>query len=336
MKKTNLILVIIVIALSISVSIVYFVRNSDKQTVFRDFAVQDTASIDKIFLADKNNKTVLLEKKGKYWIANKIHVARKDFTELLLETIMKLEVSAPVPNAKLDKVLKDISVSGVKCEIYQNGEISKTYYIGGVTNDNTGTYMIMEGSDVPFILRIPGFNGFLNVRYNTEINEWREKIIFNYQVQDIAKVYAEYPDNIAESFIAISKGNNKFDLTEIDGNPVTFRFDTLKVKQYISSCKFIGFEAFILDTLQQFKLDSLNKRPILSRFSIEDTKGKKKSFKTYYRQNINKLLDDDGHLYKWDIDNLYGVIDNKEVVLMQFYILDPITVGKSDFAIATE
>lgn len=333
MKKTNLILIILVVIVTATVTTIYIVRNTDKKTVFRDFAVQDTATVDKIFLIDKNNNSVLLERKENFWTANEIYRARRDFTNILLETIKRLEVSAPVPDTKLDKVLKDLSVSGVKCEIYQNGELSKTYYIGGVTDDNTGTYMILEGSDVPFILRIPGFNGFLNVRYNTEINEWREKIIFNYQFQEIAKVKVEYPGNNNESFIAISNGDNTFNLTEINGKPVGFRFDTIKVKEFISSCKFIGFEAYIMDSLQQFKRDSLNKQPILSKYTIEDFKGKKKIFKTHYRQNINKYMDDDGKLYDWDIDRLYGVIDDKEVVLLQYYIIDPITVGKSEFAI---
>jgi hypothetical protein len=334
MKKTNLILIILVVLLTATITVIYIVRNTDKKTVFRDFAVQDTATVDKIFLIDKNNNSVLLERKENFWTANEKYKARRDFTNLLLETIKKLEVSAPVPDSKLDKVLKDLSVSGVKCEIYQNGELSKTYYIGGVTDDNTGTYMIMEESDVPFILRIPGFNGFLNVRYNTEINEWREKIIFNYQFQDIAKVKVEYPGNNSESFIAVSNGNNTFNLTELNGKPVNFRFDTIKVKEFISSCKFIGFEAYIMDSLQQFKCDSLSKQPVLARYTIEDIKGKKRSFKTHYRQNINKYMDDDGNLYAWDIDRLYGVIDDKEVVLLQYFIIDPITIAKSDFSIA--
>lgn len=333
MKKTNLILIIIVVLLSATVTTIYLLRNTDQKTVFRDFAVQDTASVDKIFIVDKNNNSVLLERKDDYWTVNGSYKTRRDFTNILLETLKRIEVSAPVPDSKLDKVLKDLSVSGVKCEIYQNGDLAKTYYIGGVTDDNTGTYMIMEGSDLPFIVRIPGFNGFLNVRYNTEINEWREKVIFNYQFQEIANVKVEYPGNNSESFIAISNGDNTFDLTEINGKPVNFRFDTIKVKEFISSCKFIGFEAYILDSLQQFKRDSLSKQPVLSRYTVEDFKGKKKSFKTHYRQNINKYKDDDGNLYEWDIDRLYGVIDEKEVVLLQYFIIDPITVGKSEFAL---
>ncbi|MCK9255125.1 MAG: DUF4340 domain-containing protein [Bacteroidales bacterium] len=331
MKKTNIILLIIILVLVIITSGLYFIQNSSNQTSYRDFAVQDTASVDKIFIADKNNNTVLLERKDNYWEANKSFTARRDLTNLLLETFYRIEVSSPVPQSKLDKVLKDISVRGVKCEIYQNGKIAKTYYIGGVTDDNIGTYMIMEGSEQPFIIRIPGFNGFLNVRYNTDINEWREKLIFNYKVQDIAKVVVEYSNFSENSFIAINNGNNSFDLTEINGNKIGFDFDTLKVKTFISSCKLIGFDAFISDSLQQEKYDSLSSLPFVAKYSVEDMQGNIKSFKTYLRQNITKLLDDDGNLYDWDIDYLYGILDDKTVVLLQYYIIDPIATTKSSF-----
>jgi len=325
MKKTNLILFISLIILLVLVVIIFLRQNSDSKKVLRDFAVQDTASIDKIFLADKSNKTILLERKGNYWTVNGTYKARRDFVDLLLETICKLEVNSPVPEAKLDKVLKDLSVTGIKTEIYQKGKLVKTYYVGGVTQDNMGTYMIMEGSDVPFIIYIPGFNGYLTVRYNTELNEWRERHVFNYQIQEIAKISIEYRELKEESFIVIADENNNYRLTDIDGNNVDFEYNALMLKEFVARCKFVGFEAYIMDELQQHKMDSLSKEPMIGKYTIEDKKGNKRTLKTYYRQNINNFKDDDGIPYDHDIDRLYGIIDDKEVVLLQFYIIDPIS-----------
>lgn len=331
MKKTNLILFISLIILVVLVLIIFLRQNSDPKKVLRDFAVQDTASIDKIFLADKNNKTILLERKGNYWTVNGTYKARRDLVDLLLETICKLEVNSPVPEAKLDKVLSDISVSGIKTEIYQKGELVKTYYVGGVTQDNMGTYMIMEGSDLPFIMYIPGFNGYLSVRYNTDLNEWRERHIFNYQIQEIAKISIEYNQSKEESFMIIAEDNNNYRLTDIEGNDVGFEYNTMMLKEFVARCKFVGFEAYIMDELQQHKKDSLSKEPMIAKYTIETKKGDKRSLKTYYRQNINNFKDDDGVPYDYDIDRLYGIIDDKEVVLLQFYIIDPISLTKSEF-----
>ncbi|HOZ30931.1 MAG TPA: DUF4340 domain-containing protein [Bacteroidales bacterium] len=333
MKKTNLILFILLVIAVTVVVIIFFKQKSEPEKVLRDFAVQDTAAIDKIFMADKSNKTILLERKSNYWTVNGKFTARRDLVDLLLETICKLEVNSPVPEAKLDKVLKDLSVTGIKTEIYQHGELTKTYYVGGVTPDNMGTYMIMEGSELPFIVYIPGFNGYLTVRYNTEINEWREKNAFNYKIQDIAKVSVKYGDNKDESFIVEALGKNGYCLKDIDGNDIAFEYDPLILNEFVARCKYIGFEAYIMDELQQSKRDSLSKEPMIVQYTIENKSGETRTLKTYFRQNINKLLDDNGVPYEYDIDRLYGIIDDKEVVLMQFYVLDPISLTKSEFMV---
>jgi len=332
MKKTNLILFILLIITVAVVLLIFLRQNTDSKKVLRDFAVQDTASIDKIFMADKSNKTILLERKSNHWVVNNKYVARRDLVNLLLETMSKIEVNSPVPEAKLDKVLTDLSVTGIKTEIYQKGELVKTYYVGGVTPDNMGTYMIMEGSELPFIVYIPGFYGYLTVRYNTELNEWRERHVFNYKLNDIAKVSIDYRDNKNESFIVEAEGDT-YCLKDIDGNKVDFKYDEYTLKEYVARCKFLGFEAYIMDELQQHKRDSLLSEPMIANIKIEDKNGQVRSLKTYFRQNINNFRDDNGVPYEYDIDRLYGIIDDKEVVLLQFYVLDPISKIKSDFRI---
>lgn len=330
MKKTNLLLLIVIVIL-IGVSIaIYFVRNYDSQSTLRDFAVEDTASITKIFLANKQGSAVTLEREENRWTVNKQYTARRDFVNNLLTTIKKIEVSSPVSSAKLERVMKDLAVQGIKVEIYQGDECVKVYYVGGVTEDNNGAYMILENSDLPFILTRPGFTGYLPVHYLPELSEWRERIAFNYSIDDIAKVYVEYPDR-DESFIAERLGENNYNLKNIDGSSMEIPFDTLRVKEFVSRIKFVGFETYILDSLQAFKRDSLQKTEMMASFTIEDKTGAKSKLVTYRRPNTSGLFDPQGNLFEYDVDNLYGIINNNEVVILQYPIVDPITFYKSDF-----
>jgi len=330
MKKTNLLLLIVIVIL-VGVSIaIYFVRNYDSQSTLRDFAVEDTASINKIFLANKSGSAVTLERAGNHWTVNKQYTARHDFVNNLLTTIKKIEVSSPVSSAKMERVMKDLAVQGIKVEIYQDDELVKTYYVGGVTEDNNGAYMILENSDRPFILSRPGFTGYLTVHYLPELSEWRERIAFNYNIEDIAKVYVEYPDK-SESFIAERLGENNYNLKNIDGSNVGVPFDTLRVKEFVSRIKFVGFETFILDSLQAQKRDSLQKTEMLASFTIEDKAGAKSRLVTYRRPNTTGLFDPQGNIFEYDVDNLYGILNNGEVVILQYPIIDPITFYKSDF-----
>lgn len=330
MKKKNLILLIVIGVLIIVSGAIFFVRNYDPQQTLRDFAVEDTASIDKIFLANKRGGVVTLEREADHWIVNGMYTARRDYVNNLLTTIKKLEVSSPVSNAKLEKVMKDLAVKGIKVEIYQNGDLSKTYYVGGVTEGNDGAYMILEGSDLPFIVSRPGFTGYLPVHYLPELSEWRERIAFNYKVEDIAKVIVEYPD-AKDSFIAERKGENTYSLCNIDGSPVDIAYDTLRVKEFVSRIKFIGFETFILDSLQAEKRDSLQKTQMLASFTVQDVNGQKNKIVTYRRPNTTGLFDPEGNLFEYDVDNLYGILNDDLVVILQYPIIDPILFDKFDF-----
>jgi hypothetical protein len=335
MKKKNLILFIILAVLVIALIIIYFVDNRKvkKITEFRNFAVEDTTSINKIFLASMNNESVLLERHNGYWTANEKYIARRDLIDILLQTIKRVEVRERVRENQIKSVMTNIAAAGTKIEIYQNNKLVKTYYVGNDSAGSFGTFMILEGSEVPFVTHIPGFNGYLSIRYVPEINEWRERIIFNYNAKDMSKITVEQNNEPEQSFIINSFGNNKYSLTDLNGNNVDFPVDTLTIKEYILKIKYLGFEAYLDENLHNEKLDSVINEPFITKFTIEDKFGKSKTLKTYLRQNIGGLLNDEAEPYEWDIDNLYGIIDNKEIVILQYYTIDPINYKKSYFSL---
>ena len=97
-----------------------------------DFAIADTAAVDKIFIADKDGNQALLERSsGRYWKLNGTHFARKDAVDLLLKTFLRARVQRPVPQGELSTVNRLLAGRGKKVEIYQGGETPvKTWYIG--------------------------------------------------------------------------------------------------------------------------------------------------------------------------------------------------------------
>lgn len=300
--------------------------------VLRDFAVRDTASIDKIFLADKQNNTILLERKSSFWTVNKDYIARRDFVDLLLETMLKIEVAAPVQQSKLDYVLRSLSTNSTKVEIYQKGKLTKTYYVGGTTQNNTGTYMILEGSNAPFEVHIPGFSGFLTTRYITSIYEWRDRMVFKYDVSDIRSVSLEFPQSPSQSFKAINLGNNRYELVALETGKKINNFDTLRVKEFIARYKNVGFESYLNYTDEYLKLDSILQTPILCRYTVEDAKGRKVVLKTYPRPNFKNTYDEEGNFYNNDVDRFYGVINNDvDLILLQYTYFDLLTKVLDDF-----
>ena len=84
------------------------------------FAVEDTSIINKIFLADRNGTSILLEKNKNNWILNKKYDVKKSSINILLSTIKEIKVHKSVPDKETNNIIKDIATNGIKVEIYSN------------------------------------------------------------------------------------------------------------------------------------------------------------------------------------------------------------------------
>ena len=331
MKNNKILIIVLVLLVAIAIYFTMFFNNKSTDKVLMDFRVEDTASINKMFLVDKANQQILLEKKKGFWTVNKEYTARKDFINILLKTIYRVGVKAPVPKTKQNTVLKNMATGSIKIEIYTEKGKIKTYYVGGATADNMGTYMLLENSSEPFVVEIPGFTGFLTSRYSTNIVSWRDKSVFQYNLNSISSISVEYPKNKEKSFIALSLGNNKYELRDFYNNTVIKDVNELKIKTYVSTFKNVHAESFVVNLNKDFVDSTLASTP-LAIFKVKDIHGNEKVLETFIRPNFGNLLDDQGELFKHDYDRLYGYIKNtKELVLIQYYVFDPLLSERSYF-----
>ena len=178
-----------------------------------DFAVKNTGEIGKIFIADREGHTVTLEQSAKGWIYNGKYPARPTAMETLLETISQVNVLNIPPNGAVPGMVKELAALGVKVEIYdRGGKKMKTYYIGGVTNDERGTVLMMDGSEQPYVAHVPGFIGQIRMRYLMGDDDWRDKAIFREKPEEIQFVSVEYPQRKSESFKLEKTGEAAYDV----------------------------------------------------------------------------------------------------------------------------
>jgi len=126
------------------------------------YQIEDTASITKIAMADKLDNRVTLERKGAgAWIVDGKYPASQPMINHLLETLKKMRIRAEVNRDAIPNRLKDIATYGIQVDIYQNGEPTKTYYVGRETQDHMASFMIRKGDSLPCEVHIPGFRGYL-------------------------------------------------------------------------------------------------------------------------------------------------------------------------------
>jgi hypothetical protein len=166
-----------------------------------DFAVKDPAVIHKIFLADRLGRQVTLRREGSKWVVNDKYPVRPTAIKNLLDVISQVVVWYIPPRGTEPMMIQSLATDGIKVELYnQENTLIKTYYVGGVTNDERGTYMMMDGAERPYVTHMPSIVGQLRVRYLMNEEDWRDRAIFSEKPESIAAIHVEYPQMKSESF----------------------------------------------------------------------------------------------------------------------------------------
>jgi hypothetical protein len=328
-KKRNTIAAVLVVLLG-SMAF-WLVINNKKGTIketLRDFAVQDTASITKIFLADKSGKQVTLQRDASgTWMVNGKFMARPDVLQSLLYTIKNVSVKSPVGKNAQDNIIKNLSGAAVRCEIYAGEQLIKAYYVGTETQDQTGTYMIlmdpetMKPSAKPFITCIEGFEGYLTSRYSTDEKEWRDLTIYKYQPDRIKSVRMEVPFNPEFGYELLVNGNNDYTLKSVATQKMLPAPDTLAVKQYLSYFQKLSFEAFE-EELSEKQMDSVKNSKPINIITVTDQEGKSNTVKFFARSpKIKGQKDVNGKDIPYDQERMDALInDGKDLVVVQYYV----------------
>ena len=341
MKKNRIAIIIVGVLAIIAIALILQNRKGTLNSKMSEFAINDTTSVTKIFMADMTGNKVLLSKVSPgNWSVNEKFKANSFGIELLLKTMQSLSVKAPVSKAGYNNVIKQLAVNSVKVEVYQmvfrvdlfnsfrlfpHQKLTKVYYVGSATPDNMGTFMLMEGSDVPFIVYQPGFRGFVAARYSARLNDWRDHSIFKSNPSEIISIKVEFPETPEESYLIEKLGNSKLELKQLFTNSKFTRFDTQRLVSLINAYKFINFESLLEGLDKQF-VDSVTSSRPLNIITLTDTCGKINLVKTYRLKNETGDFDDAGNLLPYNRERLYALINNgKEFVLIQYFVFDPIT-----------
>jgi len=309
--------------------IYYFVSGGKFQSseVLSDFAVKDTGAITKIFMADKKGNTILLDRtNNKDWVLNGKYGVNKQPLKILLETIESISVKTPVSKGKFETIVRQLAGKSVKVEIYQGKEKpSKVYYVGHGNQESSGSYMIIEGSSVPFLVHIEGFKGYVTPRYFTNEKQWRSTEIFSYDLYDIQKITCQNHVTPTNSF-RINLQENQYALYDFPSmNPLPM--DTAKVLLYSAQYKKVHFEFFVTDSNTTF-IDSIKNTTPLFTYEVIDKNDKKKSITTYKIKHEVPLTNMGGELEQYDVDRMYGILNDGSLVMVQYYIFDPLSPPK--------
>lgn len=333
-------LIILLVLLAIAA---YFYLNQSPSTIreeYRDFAIEDTASIDRIFIADYDGNTADLKKiEQGHWTINDKYKARQDGVDLMLKTFNAIAIKEPVAESAFETVVKTLASNSTKVEIYAGGERPiKVYYVGHATKSHHGTNMLLEldgkKSAKPFVTHVPGFYGFLSTRFFTEENKWRHRGIFELNPEDIASIRLAYLETPFRSFEIKSNAEGQYDITDLNGQQKIDEVHTAAVMEYLRRYQSVHFE-LIADETTDHERDSVLASPPLHTFTVKDKAGNEILLKTYYKPGDGTVNINTGVPYEHNVDRLYAYVNEEDFVLMQWPTLDELLAYYEDFKMST-
>jgi len=352
MKKSNLILLSAILVVLIGIAYLAINQQSsstiDKEKA--DFSVEDTATISSIFLADRSgNEVKLVRKSSDQWYVNDEYPANESRIKTLLTTIKKVEVKNPVPLTARKNVVKNMATNHVKIEIFKDGNLHKSYFVGGTTPDELGTYMAMnpkepglfgellhtiglkerEATKEPFVTHIPGFEGFLSSRYFANIKDWRTQELFPFNPMAIDKVQMKYPNNQEKSFQIKVEGNNQFQVTGMSNQRKVKSPSKPAIKTFLMEFDQLNFVRTLNKTSDRV-MDSLqNVTPMVKiDVKVKDHKPRKLKLYPISREPISSEVPAE----ELEIEKYYGIANTRDqVLIIQSRILDKILRNLKDF-----
>lgn len=348
-RKKNIIIVSIAVVLAI-VAVWVALRGLRTATFEQDYHIEDISSVCRVYISDKENNNVLLERNDadSTWLVDGKYEASQPMVDLMLETLHTMRIRQQVNKNAVSNVIKRISTSSVKVEVYQRKpfinwfggrlqlfprtKLTTTYFIGFETQDQMASHIYRKGDKLPYIIHIPGFRGFLAPRFPTAATAWRSHRIAAVDIKHLSRVELTIPACPEESFAIYREGDDfRMELTSprrpIDG------FDTMRVAQLLSSFTNLNFDEYASAVPNANPDSSLAQAP-RAILRITDTDGNTHEVKTYIKyQNPDdhRAMPDESMYEMFDVNRLYAIVDNTDTVLIQYYIFDNILQPASYF-----
>ena len=313
----------------ISIAILYFFNNDKKISSHSNncmFAVEDTSTVNKIFLADRNGTSILLEKIKNKWILNKKYDVKKSSINILLSTIKDIRIHKSVPLNETDNIIKDIATNGIKVEIYRNkrniffginkNKLLRSYTLGQPTANYLANYIINNDEQKPYIVNIPGFNGFLTPRYgvqvnNLDINSWKSTLIFKKPIKEINNISLI---NYLDSLKSFSINNKKTILFDFRQNQVEVSKNI--IDNYVKECSKLNCESYRNNDKQK----DFNK--LLFELIIDTD-----TLKIY--ELDSNLLKYKEHNY--NVKRMLGILNKHQHMLIQGHVFNNVLINIDEF-----
>jgi len=304
-------------------------NNADKSdTKLISFKVENIENVDKIIINDPLGNEFEIKKTDGIWTDKKGNCVIQESAELILDAFKNIEFKGYISEGAIEITKKRMATQHTKVQIFENGEWTKTWFIGPNTQSHQGQIMLLNSkekgeSDEPVEMKIKALHGFLSSRFFADAKKWMCTNVFAMEIDEISKIDVSVSDQTERSFSVSKKGA---EIHVFQEDKELSNLDTAKVFMYLHNYKKIHFEManYRLNLLQ---VDSLKKTTPFAKISITKSNGEKTGIKCY-RIKKKKVTQSGQIEYRDnDEDRFWGELDNGQIVKCQYYVFNPLLLG---------
>jgi hypothetical protein len=195
----------------------------------------DLKSVDRVVLKGPEGLTEL-RFQGYRWKVNDSIDADRGLIEVLFATLQQAQPRRPVASSLRDSVIRDVTTNGVNVSLFAGPNKLKSFFAGG--NDaKTQAIFVPDNGKEAHLMIIPGYRVYVSGIFEVPAIGWREKLIFNFNWQNFAKLEARYK-NPAGNFDVGMQKNQVF-------IPQVAEVDTARLNSYLDQVSLLTVEEYI-------------------------------------------------------------------------------------------
>lgn len=329
MKK----LIVLVVALVVVGGLAWFAMDllsnkgkSDLQLI--DFAVKDVSTVDRVIISDQWGNVFEIKKNGGEWTDKDGNCVVPESVGFVLDAFEKIEFKGYIPDNSVERFTELTASQHTKVEIFQDGEWTKTWYIGPSSQDHMGQIMLLDDSDagksdIPVMMKIKGVHGIIEPRFFADPRKWMCTNIFSLQPNKIAKIDMKFNDEPARSF-TVTKNKNKLNVYQ--QGKLLPAVDTSMIFRYLNNFKKIHFDIpnYELNEKQQ---DSLKKTTPFAVLTVKETSGKSSKLRCFRIQTKAPVKAGMASVIDIDQNKFWCELPNGQLVKCQYFVFNPLFFG---------
>ena len=327
-------LIVLILGIAAIVGLTFLTIELSKDSKATDtsliaFAVQDTASVSQIDIYDsyKDMSISLVRNDLGQWEDSDGNCVQQEIVIMMLSTMKKITLKGYIPEGAMENMKNLMMAKHIKVKIYQNGEWSKTWFIGHSTQNHAGTHMLLETPELkssnPVIMGMKGFYGILEPRFFADKRRFACTELFSFKRNDLTKIQVKNNVTPAESFIIDINGTN-YNVTSQGQKLKNINEDNLLF--YLNGFENIHFNQPNF-TMSEKQIDSIKSRTPDYKLDISGN-SKKYSLDLYRRPDPEYASMD---TVAWDKDYLWAIKQDGKLVRMQYYTVGPLIQGQTVF-----